>query len=146
MFKAGISPEIMMKLLQVPKTVLIVFKAVTPICLLLVSSLSNFCMHSFWRLVTSPESLGDSSRLIVLIFYGFAVDLLLVPPVYLRVSHMANICHMSFTHLSYLPGTFFFLSEIVFCSMISVVSLPGATLITRSLWSSLCWTWPRPVM
>ena len=46
-------------------------------------------------------------------FDCFALDLLLAPPVYLSVSHVANICHMSFTHLSYLPSTFAFLSEIV---------------------------------
>lgn len=41
---------------------------------------------------------------------------------------MANICHVSFPHLSYLPDAIIFFSEVVFCSMISVISLPGATL------------------
>lgn len=94
MFKAGIFPEIMIKLLQVPKPVLIVFKAVSPICLVLISSLSNFGMHSFRRLVTSQESLGASSRLIELIFDGFAVDLLLAPPAYLSMLHGHHLPHV----------------------------------------------------
>lgn len=46
-------------------------------------------------------------------FDSFALDLLQVPPVYLSVSHVANICHASFTHLAHLHGTFAFLSQIV---------------------------------
>lgn len=106
--KTEVSPEIMIKLLQVPKPMLIDFKAMSPICQVLIS-LSSFRLlyAQFERLMTSQESLGHSSRLIELIFSSFIVDLLLAPSVFLRVSHMANMCHVS--HLPHVtPSLVFF--------------------------------------
>lgn len=103
--KTEVSPEIMIKLLQVPKPMLIDFKAMSPICQVLIS-LSSFRLlyAQFERLMTSQESLGHSSRLIELIFSSFIVDLLLA---LLRVSHMANMCHVS--HLPHvIPSLVFF--------------------------------------
>lgn len=51
------SPWILIKLLQVPKTVYIVLKTTRSICLMLASLLSDFCMHGFQRLIGSQENL-----------------------------------------------------------------------------------------
>lgn len=144
--KTGISPQIMIKLLHVPKPV-IVFRT-RPICLVLVTSLFNFCMYSFQRLFASKKSLERSIwvRADVWLFCPRPpTGTTSVPECKPCRQHLRHplTCHFCLVRLRF----FLKLCLLLLLHYLNCFSFwSNSDFTLKSLWTSLYWTWPRPIM